>query len=141
MSVRSRRQLLQGSLALAGLGLLCGCEGLPLLAQRPAQLRRIGRLTGTLPNAAAAALMSQLQLLQEAVPTLSRVAVLFDLTNPVPRDPYEAAARALGLRLQFGGTGGAEDLETFFDTAAREHADSVFVINGPLVALNQARIS
>src|SRR5947207_4658930 len=45
MSVRTvnRRQLLQGSLALAGLGLLPGCQSLPFQAQ-PARVPRIGSI-------------------------------------------------------------------------------------------------
>ena len=50
MSTTSRRRLLQGSLTLAGLGLLAGCGLVSLPGQRPTRLRRIGFLesgTGT----------------------------------------------------------------------------------------------
>jgi putative tryptophan/tyrosine transport system substrate-binding protein len=43
---RSRRRLLRGGLALAGVGLLAGCGGLPLPGQRPARVPRIGYLGG-----------------------------------------------------------------------------------------------
>jgi putative tryptophan/tyrosine transport system substrate-binding protein len=41
---QGRREFLQGGLALAGLGLLAGCEGLPFRAQQPARIPRIGVL-------------------------------------------------------------------------------------------------
>ena len=53
----------------------------------------------------------QLQLLQETVPTLSRVAVLFDPVNAgLRREPFEAAARRLGLQLQWTSAVGPDDL-------------------------------
>ena len=45
MGVLSRRRFLQGSLALASLGLLAGCGALPPHVAPPAQLRRIGLLS------------------------------------------------------------------------------------------------
>ena len=42
----TRRELLQGGLALAGLGLLSGCAVLPIAPQRQARLPRVGYLTG-----------------------------------------------------------------------------------------------
>lgn len=43
--VLSRRRLIQGSVALAGLGLLAGCEALPTLTGRPVHMPRIGYLS------------------------------------------------------------------------------------------------
>ncbi len=84
----------------------------------------------------------QLQLLQEAVPTLSRVAVLFEATQPdFQREPYEAAARTLGLRVQFMGAGGPEEMESVFEVATREHADGLFVAGSPLITGNLPRIA
>jgi putative ABC transport system substrate-binding protein len=84
----------------------------------------------------------QLQLLQEALPTLLRVAVLFDATNPdFQREPYEEAARALGLQLLFVGTGGPRDLELGFEAATSETADGLFVGTGSVTTNNQTRIA
>jgi putative ABC transport system substrate-binding protein len=87
----------------------------------------------------------QLQLLQEVVPSLSRVAVLFDATSPefrsLRREPYEAAARTLGLTVVFVGTGGAADLEAAIAGATGEHADGLFVTTGPALLANQSRIA
>ncbi len=87
----------------------------------------------------------QLQLLQEAVPTLSRVAVLFNTGNlefrQFPREPFEVAAHTLGLQLQFVGAGSPEELEPAFEGAIRERADGLFVAAGPVSASNQPRIA
>jgi putative tryptophan/tyrosine transport system substrate-binding protein len=87
----------------------------------------------------------QLQLLQEAVPTLTRVAILFDRATdraqPVGREPFEAAARTLGLELQFLGTSRPEDLEPVFDTATRNHADGLLVGTGGVLGGNLTRIA
>jgi putative ABC transport system substrate-binding protein len=85
----------------------------------------------------------QLQLFREAVPSLARVAVLFDPTNPEGgrRESYEAAAHTLGLQLQFMGAGGPEDLERGFETATHEHADGVFLSSGSVTSNNQKRIA
>jgi putative tryptophan/tyrosine transport system substrate-binding protein len=87
----------------------------------------------------------QLQLLREAVPTLARVAILFDMAarrdQGSAREPFEAAARTLGLQLQFVGLGGPADLEPGFETAAREHAEGLYVATGALIASNQTRIA
>jgi putative tryptophan/tyrosine transport system substrate-binding protein len=84
----------------------------------------------------------QLQLLQEAVPTLSRVAVLFDSNTTMPaRGAFEAAAGILGLQLQFVGAVGPEDLTPALGSAIREHADGLFVLVAPLLSANQPAIA
>jgi putative ABC transport system substrate-binding protein len=84
----------------------------------------------------------QLQLLQEAVSTLSRVAILFDTTIPeFRREPYQAASRVLGLQMQFVGASSVEDLDLAFVTAIREHADGLFLPIGPVLTRNLTRIA
>jgi putative ABC transport system substrate-binding protein len=85
----------------------------------------------------------QLQLLREAVPSLARVAVLRDANapDPEPGEPYQTAARTLGLALQMIVAGGPEDLELAFETAVREHAEGVFLPTGSVIANNQSRIA
>jgi putative tryptophan/tyrosine transport system substrate-binding protein len=84
----------------------------------------------------------QLQLLQEAVPTLSRVVVLVDTANPNFRpEPYEAAARTLDLQLQFVGASAPEALEGVFETAVRERAGGLFAPTGPLISGNQTQLA
>lgn len=73
-----------------------------------------------------------LQLLKEAVPGLTRVLILYDATISVVRDPYDEAARSLGLDLQFVASLGPSDFDAAFQTAVREHADGLFVTTGPV---------
>ena len=83
-----------------------------------------------------------LQLLKEGVPTLTKVAVLWD--EAIGRDQLEAtegAARAVGLTLKPLGVGRAQDLSGAFGTAARERATGLVVLTSPLLSLNRARIS
>jgi putative tryptophan/tyrosine transport system substrate-binding protein len=84
----------------------------------------------------------RLQLLQETVPSLLRVAVLLDMAIPdFRREPYEAAARALGLQLRFLGGNAGEDLEPVFESTVRERTDGLYVPTGPVIASNQQRIA
>jgi putative ABC transport system substrate-binding protein len=87
----------------------------------------------------------QLQLFQDAVPTLSRVLVLFDPAFypnwERERERMEEAARILSLRLQFVGARGVEDLEFALEPAVREHVDGLYMTSGPLISANQARIA
>jgi putative ABC transport system substrate-binding protein len=86
----------------------------------------------------------QLQLFQEAVPTLARVLVLYDATF-YPNweregETMDEAARVLSLHLQFVGIRGADELESGFEAGVREHADGLYTSVGPLISANQARI-
>ena len=87
----------------------------------------------------------ELQLFQEAVPTLSRVLVLFDPSFypnwERERETMEEAARILGLRLQFVGARGVEDLDLALEAAVREHVDGLYMTLGPLIGANQARVA
>jgi putative ABC transport system substrate-binding protein len=98
-----------------------------------------GRVTGL--SRPSSLVSKQLQLLQEVAPTLSRVAILFNATTPLSRDPYEAAARTLGLQLQFLGVGGPGDLERVVATATHEHADALLLSTGAAIPNNQTRIA
>jgi putative tryptophan/tyrosine transport system substrate-binding protein len=73
----------------------------------------------------------QLALLRETVPTASPVAVLWNPANPVwhaaASRETEAAARALGLRLQLVEARGPDELEGAFAAMARERAGALFV--------------
>jgi putative ABC transport system substrate-binding protein len=86
----------------------------------------------------------QLQVLKESAPTVSRVAALYtvgilDLNRL--RGQYDAAARDLGLDLQFFGVAGAEDLEPAVEAAVRGGATALYVLLGPALTSNQERIA
>lgn len=87
----------------------------------------------------------QLELLKETIPTLSRVAVLFDTTVPdylaAIREPYETAGRSLGLQIQFVGARGVEELEPAFDAAGQGRADGLLLVTAPAITANQMRIA
>jgi putative tryptophan/tyrosine transport system substrate-binding protein len=73
----------------------------------------------------------QLALLKETIPRASPVAVLWNPANPVWQAAAlretEAAARALGLRLQLLEARGPDELEGAFAAMTRERAGALFV--------------
>ena len=85
-----------------------------------------------------------LQLLKEAVPTISRVAVLWVPTEPgrhVQATAAEGAARALGLEVHLLGVRSPAELERLFTAMVRERVDAVFVHAGQMIGANRARIA
>ena len=84
----------------------------------------------------------QLQLLRDAVPSLSRVAVLDDPTIlEFPREPHEAAARTLGLQLQLVRASSPEDLEPALAAATHDHADGLMLPSVGWINANETRIA
>jgi len=86
----------------------------------------------------------QLELLKEAVPTISRVAVLMIPANPLHR-PYleqtRPAAAALKLKLQVVEARTPEDLDKAFEAAVREHADAMHVYGDSITFLHRKRVA
>lgn len=75
-----------------------------------------------------------MELLRQLLPSLRRVALLWDPTMPSVREDLirvEAAARALGVRLQVVAARGAKDYEGAFAAMAREHADALAIATSP----------
>src|SRR5207245_6210211 len=73
----------------------------------------------------------RLELLKEAIPTLSRVAVLWNAADPgmvLRFREIEAAARALGMTLQPLEVHGPSDFEPAFTAMTRERPDALFVV-------------
>jgi putative tryptophan/tyrosine transport system substrate-binding protein len=84
----------------------------------------------------------RLELLKELVPGLSRVAVLWNSTNPYPTTVFketEDAARALGVEVQSLAVKSPADFATVFDLAKQKRPDAFFTIDDPLTLsqLNQ----
>jgi len=73
----------------------------------------------------------QLALLNETVPKAASVAVLWNPANPVWQaaalQQTEAAARAMGLKLQLVQARGPDEFDTAFDTMSKERAGALFV--------------
>ena len=85
-----------------------------------------------------------LQLLKEAVPNLSRVAVLRDLAYPGDRkqlSEVEAAAKVLGLQLHPVAVSSPHDLDGAFASAAKSRAGAVVSIAGTMAYDHRARIA
>ena len=73
------------------------------------------------------------QLPKEAIPGITRVAVLRDpRMDPAPLRAAEVAARSLGLRLQIVEAGGSGDLEGAFRVPVRARSGALMIIPSPL---------
>jgi putative ABC transport system substrate-binding protein len=79
----------------------------------------------------------RLELLKEALPKLSRVAILWDADGPGPKvafKEYEDAGRALKLKVQSLPVRRPEpDLNGAFQAAKKERADGLIVVANPLI--------
>lgn len=76
-----------------------------------------------------------LELLKEAIPGLSRVAVLWDPATPSHRPGLEAVevmGRALGLQLQSLAVHDATEFDSAFSAIVEDHAGGVLVLSTPL---------
>jgi putative ABC transport system substrate-binding protein len=82
-----------------------------------------------------------IELLKDTVPSVSRVAILW---NPNHADPEfretQHASRALGVQLQSLEVRQPDDYDGAFQAAMRERAEAVIVIGGRLQFLNRHRI-
>jgi ABC-type uncharacterized transport system substrate-binding protein len=86
----------------------------------------------------------RLELLKEAVPKLSRVAVLGNpdgATYAPQMKEMEVVARALGLRLQPVELRESSDLENVFSAITRGHAGALIGLNSPEFAFHRQRIA
>ena len=85
----------------------------------------------------------RLELLKEVAPKITRVAFLTRIGTATAEQRFkeaEADAKGLGLRLQFLGAKGAEDLDAAFDAAKRAGAQAVLAHPSTFVVTNRARI-
>jgi putative ABC transport system substrate-binding protein len=85
----------------------------------------------------------RLELLKELVPGLSRVAVLWNSTNPYPVIVFKEtqnAARTLGIELQSLEVKGPADFATVFELARQKRPDGFFTIDDPLVLSERDQI-
>jgi ABC-type uncharacterized transport system substrate-binding protein len=86
----------------------------------------------------------RLQLLKEAVPSIERVAVLYNPFDPNKADEVrqmQAPARTLGVTLQAVEATDAGALDGAVATALRERADALFVLPDPVTLQERRRIA
>jgi putative ABC transport system substrate-binding protein len=99
-----------------------------------------GNVTGfvlTTPGLSA----KRLELFKEAVPTLSRVAALWDPTSPASSlSDTQAAARSLSVDLVVLEVRSPDDLEAAFELARSERADGLASLGGALLISLRRRI-
>ena len=89
-------------------------------------------------------LAKQLKLLMEAVPKVSRVAILSNQTNaahPVWMKEIKAAGRSLGVKLQFLEVGGPNEFDRAFAAMAKEHAGALLEVADYLFILHRTRLA
>jgi putative tryptophan/tyrosine transport system substrate-binding protein len=82
----------------------------------------------------------QLQLLKEALPRVSRVAVLWSSSTTVGLKEYEVAGRSMGVSVRLVQLRGADDLEHAFATMAGDRLDALVVPGDTLLFLERRRV-
>ena len=82
----------------------------------------------------------RLELLKEALPRISRVAVLYDPQLPLSLKKTQTAAQFLGVKVQALEVRVAADLESAFSAMKKERADSLITLPPPNIGVHQKRI-
>lgn len=103
-----------------------------------------GNVTG-ITNLLADLSGKRLELFKEAIPKLSRVAVLYEPANPASiaevKEFLPATARALRLTLQNWESKTADDFDRVFAAIDKQRPDGLYVSPGALVNTNQKRVA
>jgi len=85
----------------------------------------------------------RIELLKELVPSLSRVALLHNMGNPVAPPEWEetkTAARSLGLQAELLDVRSQDDLGRAFELAVRQHVDALLIGIDGLTQMHQQTI-
>ncbi len=83
----------------------------------------------------------RLELLQETIPGVTRVAVILDSTSRLDPAPLEEAAHALGIELLLSGeTESPEEFRATFSEMVRDGAEAVYAPETPINALQRRLI-
>src|SRR5262249_12436749 len=86
----------------------------------------------------------RLELLKDAFPGLSRVAILWNVTNPSKQlelRETSLVADLLGIQLVSLEVRSPDELESAFDLATREHAEALIVTGDPLTFNSRTQIA
>ena len=103
-----------------------------------------GNVTGTTFTPGPEIFGKQLQILKETLPHASRVAFLSNPADPsfaLQAREVEAAARTLGIRLQYVEARGPEEFDSAFAAMARERAEAILVGSEATFLVPRARIA
>jgi putative tryptophan/tyrosine transport system substrate-binding protein len=83
-----------------------------------------------------------LELLREAIPSLKRVAVLWDpATDSAPLRATEGVARSVGMPLHTLAVRGSHEFARAFETTTRERARALLVFQSPMLFAHHTRIA
>jgi ABC-type uncharacterized transport system substrate-binding protein len=102
-----------------------------------------GNVTG-LSSADIEVYAKRFELLREVVPTLARIAAIFDMSNPVIPPQWhvvEATAHALGIHAQLLDVRRAQDLGRAFDAAGKQRVEALIVGVGSVTQGNLRTIA
>jgi putative ABC transport system substrate-binding protein len=103
-----------------------------------------GNITGTTSSISSDSTRKQVELLKEAVPQLSHLAVLWNSSNQSQRQrikDIEAAAKALEVKLQFLGLERPEDADNIFSAMTKERPNGLLIFRSPIIRILGARIT
>jgi putative ABC transport system substrate-binding protein len=100
-----------------------------------------GNVTGLSQQLTPEIRAKQLQLLKEALPRVSRVAVLRSPATTVGLQEYEVAGKAFGLVVKLVDVQGADDLARAFGALARERVDALLVPGDILLFTERRRVA
>lgn len=104
-----------------------------------------GNVTGTTYAFGPGIMAKQLELLKEAVPQATRIAVLWNPVDPgsTPRmkDLLESSARAMRVRIQSLEARGPEDFERAFAVMARERTDALMGSGSSTFTAHRGKLS
>jgi putative ABC transport system substrate-binding protein len=100
-----------------------------------------GNVTGLSQQLTPEIRAKQLQLLKEAMPRASRVAVVHSPSTTVGLREYQEAGRALQLRIEFVEVSGADDLDRAFTKMARDGVDAILVPGDTLLFTERRRVA
>jgi putative ABC transport system substrate-binding protein len=100
-----------------------------------------GNVTGLSQQLTREIRAKQLQLLKEALPKMSRVAVLHSAATTVGLREYEAAGQTLDVRIQAVEIRNRDDLENAFAAMARERVDALLVPADPFLFTERQRVT
>jgi putative ABC transport system substrate-binding protein len=104
-----------------------------------------GKITG-LSNLTPELVVKDLELLKEAIPGVSQVAILWqpsgfvERTRKDVRKRTDVAGRALGMRLRFVEAGGPEDFDGAFSDIVRARAGGVIVVTTAMFVQQRRRL-